>query len=91
MGTRSAFLIVMPPDSSRLYRPNPPCRGLHGGFGCEENIMKKQRKSVYPMVTCTCTVVPAAASGSTLPARALPSTVMLCTPCCTAAVLSTAM
>ena len=44
--TRSAFLIVMPPDSSRLYRPNPPCRGLRSGSGYEENIMKKQRKSV---------------------------------------------
>ena len=44
--TRSTFLIVIPPDSSRLYRPNPPCRGLRSGSGYEENIMKKRRKSV---------------------------------------------
>ena len=37
---------AMPPDSSHIYRPNPPCRGLRSGSGYEENIMKKQRKSV---------------------------------------------
>ena len=29
-----------------FYKPNPPRRSLHSGFGYEENIMKKQRKSV---------------------------------------------
>ena len=29
-----------------FYKSNPPCRGLRSGFGYEENIMKKQRKSV---------------------------------------------
>ena len=29
-----------------FYKPNPPCRSLRSGSGYEENIMKKQRKSV---------------------------------------------
>ena len=43
------------------------------------------------MVTRTATSVPAGASGSTLPAMALPSTVTTFTPCWTAAALSTVM
>ena len=43
---RSAFLIVVLSGGSPLYKPDPPCRGLRSGFGYEENIMKKQRKSV---------------------------------------------
>ena len=39
-------MIVMLLESALFYKPNPPCRGLRSGFGYEENIMKKQRKSV---------------------------------------------
>ena len=89
--TRNAFLIVELLKYFH-YKPKPPCKGLRGGFGHrKENNMKKQRKSGQPMVTCTVTSVPAAASGRTLPEMALPSTVTALMPCCTPAALSTVM